>query len=212
MEKSFSMLYNSILRTIKIVGEIMKGIKKVFIIVPIILIVILILLLCNGKEYCIEEIFEVSILGTENYGYAKIELNSEFVAESKVDLSKFSYSVDKNNNLSNNDVVSITINNAAGLKFDKKVLRINVTGLKKGTDLDIFKDLVIEYNEAEKKLILDNSMCSEFIKDNVLFAVKREKQNYDLGETVVIIGYVDMNAATDNRYNIIKTEIEYIIK
>lgn len=190
----------------------MKEIKKVLVIVPIVLIFILILLLCNGKEYYIAEIFEVNILGTENYGYVEIKLNSKFVAESKVDLSKFSYSVDKNNNLSNNDVVNITINNDAGLKFDKKVLKVNVTGLKKGTDLDIFKDLVIEYNEAEKRLILDNSKCSEFIKDNVLFAVKREKEIYELGETVVIIGYVDMNAATDNRYNIIKTEIEYTIK
>ena len=80
------------------------------------------------------------------------------------------------------------------------------------TDLDIFKDLIIEYDAASKKIVLDNSQCSEFIKQNVIFSIKREQDEYNPGDVVVIMGYIDMNAAADNRYNVIATTFEYIVE
>lgn len=168
----------------------------------------------NGPGYDIEDIFQVEILGTENYGYAKVEINPEFFAKTGILAEEFKYTVSKENMLSNGDVITITVEEAEKLKvrLNKPEMTFKVSGLVKGTDLDIFKDLKISYDSEKKKIILDNSECSEFIKENVLFSVRYEKQEYMAGDQVEIVGYVDMNAATDNRYNISNTIYKYIVR
>ena len=166
----------------------------------------------SSNVFKIEDVFEIEILGTEGYGYADITLSPDFIAASGVNISEFIYDMDKKSKLSNGEIITVTVKNSADIHLDEKQLTFEVSGLKKGTDLDIFKDIIICYDEQTKDIVIDNSMCSEFIKENVMFVIERKKEEYSLGEKVVIIGYVDMNAATDNLYNIIKTEYEYTVE
>lgn len=160
----------------------------------------------------VSDVFRIELLGTEGYGYVNVTVNPDFIEKTGISLSDFSYKVSKSNMLSNDEVIIITVDNAAGIKLSESQLKYTVAGLKDGNDLDIFKDLIIKYDADTKKLVLDNSQCSEFIKENVLFGIKRELSEYNKGDVVEIIGYVDMNAATDNRYNIISTTYEYIVE
>ncbi len=182
------------------------------------ILTLLIVILClirvddNKKNiYDINQVFVVELLGTENYGYANVTVNSDFLEQADIDLSDFKYKVSQKNMLSNGDIITITIEDTVGLKFNKTKLEYKISDLQEGTDLDIFKDLIVEYNEVTGKIVLDNSQCSQFIKENVLFSIKRELTEYKKGDIVEIIGYVDMNAATDNRYNILTTTYEYTV-
>lgn len=193
----------------------MKKNNKQFIILIIVIVIALLSLVMfksSNNVFKIEDVFEIEILGTEGYGYADITLNPDFIATSGVNISEFVYDLDKKSKLSNGEIITVTVKDSANIHLDKKQLTFEVSGLKKGTDLDIFKDIIICYDEQTKDIVIDNSKCSEFIKENVLFIIERKKEKYDLGEKVVIIGYVDMNAATDNLYNIIKTEYEYTVE
>lgn len=164
------------------------------------------------SNYNISEAFDIAVLGTENYGYANVILKPEFISRSGLDIDKFSYRVSKNNRLSNGEVITINVDNSDDVIFDSNSFDYQVSGLKSGTDLDIFKDLLITYDDNTKKILLDNSGCSEFIRKNVMFSIKRELPEYNIGDVVEIIAYVDMNEATMNRYNIKDTTYEYIVK
>ena len=166
----------------------------------------------NDEIIDINQVFQIEVLGTEKYGYVNVTVNPDFVEKTGIRLSEFSYKVSKNNMLSNGDVITITIDDAAGSTLNVSQLDYTITGLEDGTDLDIFKDLIIKYDAKTKKLVLDNSQCSGFIRENVLFSIKRELSEYNKGDVVEIIGYVDMNAAADNRYNILSTTYEYIVE
>ena len=84
-----------------------------------------------------------------------------------------------------------------------------VAGLKAGTDFDVFQDFKIYIDDGE--VMLDNSDCSNFVKDNVIFFIKNKIDSYKEGDNVIIGVYIDMNAATDNGYNIKELEKEYVL-
>ncbi len=198
----------------------MTKVNKIPIIVISVLIVLTLVIIIgyivhlnkDDEMIDINEAFQIELLGTQGYGYVNVTVNPDLVEKTGISMSELSYKVSKSNMLSNGEVIRITIDNAAGIKLNEQQLNYTVEGLKDGTDLDIFKDLIIKYNADSKKLVLDNSQCSEFIKENVLFSIKRELEEYNKGDVVEIIGYVDMNAATDNRYNILSTTYEYIVE
>lgn len=191
-----------------------KNNKQLIILIIVIVIALLSLVMFKSSNnvFKIEDVFEIQILGTEGYGYADISLSPDFIATSGVNISEFTYDMDKKSKLSNGEIITVTVKDSAGIHLNEKQFTFEVSGLKKGTDLDIFKDIIISYDEQTKDIVIDNSQCSEFIKENVLFIIERKKEEYNPGEKVVIIGYVDMNAATDNLYNIIKTEYEYTVE
>ncbi len=193
-------------------------VSKILLVIPIVLIALLLLaglfnnIFKRRIAYNISEVFLVEILGTEGYGYANVSVNPDFVEKAGISLSDISYTINKTSNLSNDDYVEISLDKPKEIIFDKYVYSYKVTGLCKGTDLDVFKDLAIKYDAQTKEITLDNLGCSEFIKENVIFAVKRQGKEYEPGDIIEIIAYVDMNAASDNRYNILSTIYEYEVQ
>ena len=97
-----------------------------------------------------------------------------------------------------------------GIELDGIEITYTVKGLKYGMDFDIFSDLSVYIKDGQ--LLIDNDKCSNFVKDNVDFFIKNQLETYKEGDTVIVGAHIDMNAATDNGYNIEKTEQEYILK
>ena len=166
----------------------------------------------KSKSYDINEVFVVEVLGCNGYGYANVKVNPDFIEKSGLDIEIFSYEINKTNMISNGDVISVKITDKANVQINEDIYVYLVDGLNEGTELDVFKDLTISHDSQTGKVILDNSLCSEFVKENVIFSVNREKDSYDVGEVVEIIAYVDENAAADNGYIITKTSYEYIVE
>lgn len=164
--------------------------------------------------------FTVNIYGTEGEGYVDIEYNDDYIGKfydkdgNVVTKEHIQLEVSKANNLYNNDQFTVSISNSSslkenGIKFNKSSETYTVKGLKIGTDYDVFKDFKIYIDEDE--VMLDNSGCANFVKDNVIFYIKNKLDSYNKGDTVFVGVYVDMNAATDNGYNIKVLEKEYVL-
>lgn len=175
----------------------------------------------KGEELSIEQMYNVNIYGTQGEGYVDISVNEEYIDRytktTGIELNKddIILKVSKDNNLSNDDRFTVSIENIselneAGVFFEKDNVTYKVSGLKVGTDFDVFSDLKLAIDDGN--IVLDNSGCSNFVKDNVDFFIKDKKESYKEGDTVMIGAYVDMNAATDNGYNIKITEKEYILE
>ncbi len=169
----------------------------------------------------IVKMYNVNIYGTQGEGYVDISVNAEYIERYEKDTGimlntdDIIVKVSKENNLSNDDRFTVSIENIselnkAGVFFEKSSVTYKVSGLKDGTDFDVFADLKLAIDDGD--IVLDNSGCSNFVKDNVDFFIKDKKESYKEGDTVIIGAYVDMNAATDNGYNIKITEKEYILE
>ena len=174
----------------------------------------------GNSHIAFEKLIAVNIYGTEGEGYVEVEINGNYIKNLKTDdgalleNSMFDIEISKENNLSNGDSFSVSIANADDLKnqeiiVDKSSVTYKVSGLKEGVDFDIFADLKISIDDGQ--IVLDNSGCSNFVKDNVDFFIKNDTLSYKEGDTVMVGAYVDMNAATDNGYNIKVKEKEYIL-
>lgn len=177
----------------------------------------------DGKEedkVLFDKAFNINIYGTQGEGYVDIGYNEEylksFLLSDSINLTKEHIKLDiiNPNNLSNEDAFTVKITNAdslkeKGIEFNKISMSYRVSGLKDGIDYDVFKDFKIYIDGSE--VMLDNSDCSNFIKDNVIFFIKNKIDSYKEGDTVIVGVYVDMNAATDNGYNIKELEKEYVL-
>lgn len=174
----------------------------------------------ENNNILFDKAFKVNIYGTQGEGYVDIEFNEDYLKEFKLSdntsLTKelIELEINRQNNLSNEDAFTIRITNEnilreKGIEFDKYKMSYKVAGLKDGIDYDVFQDFKI-YIDAGN-VMLDNSDCSNFIKDNVIFFIKNKIDSYKEGDTVIVGVYVDMNAATDNGYNIKELEKEYVL-
>lgn len=174
----------------------------------------------ENNKVLFDKAFTVNIYGTQGEGYVDIEFNEDylkgFMLSDNTNLNKDHIELDINrpNNLSNEDAFTVKILNEGilkekGIEFDKYKMSYRVSGLKDGIDYDVFKDFKIYIDGGE--VMLDNSDCSNFIKDNVIFFIKNKLDSYKEGDTVVVGVYVDMNVATDNGYNIKELEKEYVL-
>lgn len=167
-----------------------------------------------------DNIIDVNIYGTEGEGYVEIQYNDDYIGKyqtnegAKLTKEQIEIDVSKSNNLYNDDVFTVSISNAItledmGIKLDKTSESYKVSGLKIGTDFDVFQDFKIYIDEGT--VMLDNSDCSNFVKDNVIFFIKNKLDSYKEGDNVIVGVYIDMNAATDNGYNIKELEREYVL-
>lgn len=201
--------------------------------IPILLVVCVIIITCAFGLFMLldeddekvsvlefDKVFTVNIYGTEGEGYVDIQYNEDYISkhygkDGKV-LTKedIQLEVSNANNLYNNDQFTVVVSNVTSLKdnwvkFDKTSETYTVKGLKIGTDYDVYKDFKIYIDDGE--VMLDNSDCSNFVKDNVIFFIKNKLDSYKEGDNVIVGVYIDMNAATDNGYNIKELEKEYIL-
>ena len=168
----------------------------------------------------LDELYKVNIYGTQGEGFVDLQINESYLQricdESGIDLTAedVKATVSKENNLYNGDKITVSFVIGKALK-DKGVniisdtITYSVKGLKEGTDFDVFSDLNVYIEDEE--VVIDNSRCSNFVKDNVDFFIKNQLETYKEGDTVIVGAHVDMNAATDNGYNIEKTETEFFI-
>ena len=167
-----------------------------------------------------ENIIDVNIYGTEGEGYVEIQYNEDYIGKyqtnegTKLTKEHIEIEVSKTNNLYNDDLFTVSIGNVSalndmGIQFDKTCEDYKVSGLKIGTDFDVFQDFEIYIDEGA--VMLDNSDCSNFVKDNVIFFIKNKLDSYKEGDNVIVGVYIDMNAATDNGYNIKELEREYVL-
>ena len=174
----------------------------------------------ENNKILFDKAFTVNIYGTQGEGYVNIEFNEEYLKMFKLsdntNLSKehIELEVNRQNNLSNEDSFTIKITNEKilkekGIEFDKYKMTYKVAGLKAGTDFDVFQDFKIYIDEGV--VMLDNSECSNFVKDNVIFFIKNKLDSYKEGDNVIVGVYIDMNAATDNGYNNKELEKEYVL-
>lgn len=200
--------------------------------IPILLVICTLIITCalgvfmlfnrdnKGQLMSFDNIIEVNIYGTEGEGYVDIQYNEKYIKNYKTSdgtsLTKeqIQLEVSKSNNLYNDDVFTITISNMSDLKdkginFNKESESYKVSGLKIGTEFDVFKDFKIYIDEGD--VMLDNNDCSNFVKDNVIFFIKNKLDSYKEGDNVIVGVYIDMNAATDNGYNIKELEKEYVL-
>lgn len=175
----------------------------------------------NKTKLDIKKLYIVNIYGTEGYGYVDLQLDEKYLEsvckENGIELVASDVQVDisKENNLSNEDKFTIRYKNDKsltdiGIELDGIEITYTVKGLKYGMDFDIFSDLSVYIKDGQ--LLIDNDKCSNFVKDNVDFFIKNQLETYKEGDTVIVGAHIDMNAATDNGYNIEKTEQEYILK
>ena len=174
----------------------------------------------ENNKILFEKAFTANIYGTQGEGYVDIEFDEEYLKTFKLNdntnLSKelIELEINRQNNLSNEDAFTVSITNEKilkekGIEFDKYKMSYRVAGLKDGIDFDVFQDFKIYIDASE--VMLDNSDCSNFVKDNVIFFIKNKIDSYKEGDTVIVGVYVDMNAATDNGYNIKELEKEYVL-
>lgn len=172
-------------------------------------------------EIDIGQLYTVSIYGTQGAGYVDLKVNEDYfekvcnVIDVELSVEDVKADISKENNLCNDEKFTIKFKNPKvledkGIKLIRKEITYTVKGLKEGTDFDVFSDLLI-YIEQDK-VVLDNGKCSNFVKDNVEFFIKNQLETYKEGDTVIVGAYIDMNAATDNGYNIEKKEQQYILK
>lgn len=166
------------------------------------------------------KLYVVNIYGTQGEGYVDIRIDTAYlnrvcdavgVLLTDEDVKP---KVSKLNNLSNGDKFTVSLLNEDvvtnyGITVNSKEMTYSVVGLKDGTTYDVFNDLMIVIEGQQ--LIIDNSKCSNFVKDNVDFFIKDQLETYKEGDTVIVGAYIDMNAATDNGYIIEKNEKEFII-
>ncbi len=168
----------------------------------------------------IEKLYKVNIYGTQGEGFVDLQIDKEYLQKicNETDISlneedvKAKVSVE--NNLYNGDKFTLSFVYDKELK-DKGVdiisnnITYTVKGLKEGTDFDVFSDIQVYIDNGN--IVIDNSHCSNFVKDNVDFFIKNQLETYKEGDTVIVAAHIDMNAATDNGYNIKKIETEIII-
>lgn len=174
----------------------------------------------DDSKISFQKLYSVNIYGTEGEGYVKAEYNEEYGSKiimndgNKLTNEYIDIEISKENNLSNDDSFVVSILNvdelkAAGIIFDKTSVTYKVSGLKEDIDFDLFADFKIYIDDGQ--IVLDNSQCSNFVKDNVEFFIKGDSMSYKEGDMVVVSAYVDMNAAADNGYSISVKEKEYIL-
>ena len=177
----------------------------------------------DGEEQVvldIEKLYNVSIYGTQGEGFVDIQIDEEYL-ENICEAIGYTLTEEdvkpkltRDNNLSNGDKFTVSLMyesnlTAKGVSISRDKVTYSVEGLKDGTDFDVFGDVIIYVEDGQ--LVIDNSRCSNFVKDNVDFFIKNQLETYKEGDTVIVGAYIDMNVATDNGYNIDKTEKEIVI-
>ncbi len=178
----------------------------------------------SGKDHVnldIQKLYIVNIYGTEGFGYVDLQVDENYLSMIydktgiKLEASDLEVDISKENNLYNGDKFTLRLQNGEdiknkGVRLDNLEVTYSVKGLKEGTDFDVFNDLEVYIKDGKAEL--NNERCSNFIKDNVDFFIKNQLETYKEGDTVIVGAHIDMNAATDNGYNIDKREHKFILK
>lgn len=206
--------------------------KKLFL--PLILFLFL-LTGCSSAKIELSQYADIKISGYNGYGFADVNVNwsaleAEFTKNDKQDSvtvfaklmsleSSIEYSVDKKENLSNGDIVNLTVKwnkdiaKKHKLSFTTKKLSVKVEKLEEPKKLDLFTDLHIEYEGISPKAsaILRNASSDPFIKNISYYIKDNIPFNISNGDKIIVEAKITKEDALKKGYIIETTEKEITV-
>lgn len=206
-------------------------------IVALIIIIAIIVNISNRNKIDLMDYATVTITGCNTGGKATVKLNylgnktiQEYGKSSLEELKQHaqlelflgtavSFKLDKTEGLSNGDVITLSatwdkdIAKQTGLNIKGKDKKIKVEGLPDGVEVDLFKDVKLEFEGASPylKVIVRNESSDPFIRtvNYSVSAVNPEINYFRNGDTVIVNANYNETTAENNFCIIKQTKKEY---
>lgn len=171
---------------------------------------------CQKDSTAINKIFKDIM--KEQYG-------DEVDSETKKAFNKLeesiSFQAEPSGELSNGDEVTIKITcnskyaDTCGVKLSPSSFKYTVNGLDTIQKIDAFDGLQVSFSgtETETGVIVDNTQCSDFVRNYVNFHVEDKKESYKNGESLIVKAEFGDNlpADYDGLYMLSETERGYTV-
>lgn len=111
--------------------------------------------------------------------------------------------------LKNGDKIKVTVDfdkdelKEYNIKLTKTEFEVEVKGLLKGEEIDVFEGLKVVYTgyDGGGYAELDESGCSDFVKENINFYISSDRYELSNGSTVTVNAYYDGGSDYDYDYN-----------
>jgi len=201
--------------------------KKIKVIPIVAMLALLLVSLCSCKKvntYDAEKLCKIEVTGTNGNGTASItsdydyisDITDDVLGDNPNDYDVLALSVlfetvkfdtdSETSQLSNGDTIKITLNYSSdrfkdyGIKFKNTSFEYKVSGLSEAVEIDLFKGLNIKYEGISPNAIvlIDNTKCDSFIKDNVSFSA--DKNYVANGDTITVTAYCRQSKLDENNY------------
>jgi hypothetical protein len=184
--------------------------------ITVIIIAIIAIIVSNNNKIDLSNAYVVTVQGLDTQGEADVQINKEnleaallskkidpFLADSFIDSIKCN--LNKAENLKNGDeiVAKIDYNQALAsqlkLSFKNTNKKIVVSGLEKGKEIDIFKDIQVDFTGTSPSgsVSIINKSKDPFIENIDFRPSKDEVKN---GDKIEIIASYDKNEAIKAKY------------
>ncbi len=187
-----------------------------------------------GKKVKATDFYEIEIYGMNNYGKAKVIASQDELARAIAESAKISedsmdgmmliggymdrikYNLEPKENLKNGDTVTLTVEYTKGSNDKVKIIggekKLKVKDLPEGTELDIFKDVEVNFTGVSPKGQAEVINKSEegFVK-NIYFTVE-PSSNLKIGDKVTVKADFNEDAAIENMFIIKSDTKEYTVE
>lgn len=187
-----------------------------------------------GKKVKATDFYEIEIYGMNNYGKAKVIANQDELARAIAESAKISedsldgmmiiggymdrikYNLEPKENLKNGDTVILTVEYTKGGNDKVKIIggekKLKVKDLPEGTQLDIFKDVEVNFTGVSPKGQAEviNKSTEDFVK-TIYFTVE-PSSNLKIGDKVTVKADYNENSAIENMFIINSDTKEYTVE
>ena len=218
-------------------------IKNIVLVTSIIMTSILILTGCSSKSsgsskatLDFQEISVIEFNGLNGNGSISIDIDDSVYEDDKILdklypddttlkaktkfielLADVNYIVSKENDLSNGDKVTVTVDyyedkfKERGIKVKNSEFTVTVDGLENGTKIDVFDGLKVSYSGLSGKgfAIFDTNDCDTFTQDYVYFEYPESELSN--GDTITVTARYDFDVAEENLVIIENDTKEYTV-
>lgn len=186
---------------------------------------------CGEKSVDLMQFAAVNFSGIDSKGNAEVKVDwsdfetqlSEVLGDSLSDSGKImrledtiKYEVDVKENLTNGDKVKLSVTwdkdaaKKSGFSFTGKEIEIDTSGLAKATIVDLFKDVVIDYEGASPRATANirNTSSDEFLK-SVTYSIGR--YTVANGDVLTLTANYNKKQAEEKGYLIESDKKEYTV-
>lgn len=186
---------------------------------------------CGEKSVDLMQFATVNFSGIDSKGNAEVKVDwsdfetqlSEVLGDSLSDSGKImrledtiKYEVDVKENLTNGDKVKLSVTwdkdaaKKSGFSFTGKEIEIDTSGLAKATIVDLFKDVVIDYEGASPRATANirNTSSDEFLK-SVTYSIGR--YTVANGDVLTLTANYNKKQAEEKGYLIESDKKEYTV-
>lgn len=116
---------------------------------------------------------------------------------------------EKKNKLKNGDKIKVTVDfdkdelKEYNIKLTKTEFEVEVKGLLKGEEVDVFEGLKITYSgyDGGGYAELDESGCSDYVKENIDFYISSDSYDLSNGDSLTVTAYYDGSEDYSYDYN-----------